>query len=160
MKTIVCATRGGAGSRAVREKAIECASQRDMKLVFLFVIDISSLDEADEKLRPAVRDELAWLGLALLRIAQERAHAADIDSEIVIREGLVRDEICRFLEERSAEMLLIGAPRGTTAAVFGDDKVEQFATDIERSTGVPVEIVRPRKVTVEVTELKPETSDG
>jgi nucleotide-binding universal stress UspA family protein len=143
MKYIVCATRGGAGSRAVREQAIEYADQRDMKLVFLFVIDVSSLSVADEKLRPAAKDELAWLGMALLRIAQERANSANIESEIVIREGLVRDEICRFIEERKAELLLIGAPRGTTAAVFGDDKVEQFASSIEESTGVTVEIVRP-----------------
>jgi hypothetical protein len=143
MKYIVCATRGGAGSRAVRERAIEYASQRELKLVFLFIIDISALDGADEKLRPAVRDELAWLGLALLGIAQQQAQNAGIESEIVIREGPVRDEISRFINERSAERLLLGAPRGTTATIFGDDMVEQFAADVEKTTGVVVEIVRP-----------------
>jgi nucleotide-binding universal stress UspA family protein len=143
MKTIVCATRGGAGSRAVRERAIELAKQREMKLVFLFVIDISDLVYADEKLQAAVRDELAWLGSALLRIAQQRAHVANIESEIIIREGLVKDEICRFVGERSAELLLLGAPRGTTATILGDDKVEQFAAEVENVTGVRVEIVRP-----------------
>ena len=150
MKTIVCATRGGAGSRAVRERAIELASQREMKLVFLFVIDLSGLDNGDEKLRPAVRDELAWLGSALLRIAQQRAHSANIESEIVIREGLVKDEICNFIKERSAELLLLGAPRGTTAAIFGDDKVELFASEIEKETVVPVEIVRPQYISSEI----------
>lgn len=146
MKTIVCATRGGAGSRAVQQRAIEYAIQREMKLVFLFVIDISTLDDADEKLRPAVRDEMAWLGLALLRIAEQRAQSAGIDSEIVIRDGLVRDEICRLIEERSAELLLLGAPRGTTATIFGDDVVEEFAANLEDSTGITVEIVRPKQV--------------
>ncbi len=143
MKYVVCATRGGAGSRAVRERAIEYAGQRELKLVFLFVIDISTLDDADKKLRPAVRDELAWLGLTLLRIAQQWAQSAGIESEIVIRDGPVRDEICRFVSERSAELLLLGAPRGTTATIFGDDMVEQFAADVEKTTGVAVEIVRP-----------------
>jgi len=160
MKTIVCATRGGAGSRAVRERGIELASQREMKLVFLFVIDISSLEGGDEKLRSAVRDELAWLGLALLRIAQQRAHSANIESEIVIREGLVKDEICRFVKERSAELLLVGAPRGTTAAVFGDDIVEQLAADIKDETGVPVEIVRPPEIAGEIGGEKIETADS
>jgi nucleotide-binding universal stress UspA family protein len=150
MDRIICATRGGAGSRAVRERAIEYASQQEAALIFLFVIDISSLEDADDKLRSAVRDELAWLGLALLRIAQQRADAAHVESEIVIREGPVLDEICRFIKERSADLLLIGAPRGTTTAVFGDDKVEQFAADIQRSIGIPVEIVRPQKVSVNV----------
>ena len=157
MKYIVCATRGGAGSRAVHERAIEYASQRELKLVFLFVIDISNLGDADEKLRPAVHDELAWLGLALLRIAQQRAQSAGIESEIVIREGQVRDEICRFIKERSAELLLLGAPRGTTATIFGDDMVEQFAADLEKTTGVPVEIVRPR-ASAEATTAAVETA--
>jgi nucleotide-binding universal stress UspA family protein len=152
MESIVCATRGGAGSRAVRERAIEYASQHGAALTFLFVIDINSLDDADDKLRAAVCDELAWLGLALLRIAQQRADAAHVESEIVIREGLVRDEICRFIQERSADLLLIGAPRGTTTAVFGDDKVEQFAADIQQATGIPVEIVRPQKVAVGIDD--------
>ncbi len=146
MKTIVCATRGGAGSRAVQQRAIEYAIQREMKLVFLFVIDTSALDDADEKLRPAVRDEMAWLGLALLRIAEQRAQSAGIDSEIVIRDGLVRDEICRLIEERSAALLLLGAPRGTTATIFGDDVVETFAASVEKTTGITVEIVRPKQV--------------
>jgi nucleotide-binding universal stress UspA family protein len=146
MTTIICATRGGSGSRAVRERAIEYARQRGAQLIFLFVIDANSLEGVGEKLRLAVHDELAWFGLALLRIAQQRADAANLKSEIVIREGTVRDEICRFIGERSADLLLVGAPRGKTTAVFGYDKVEQFAAEVERTTGVPVEIVRPHQV--------------
>ena len=146
MKYVVCATRGGAGSRAVQERAIDYARQRELGLVFLFVIDISDLEDADEKLRSAVLAEMAWLGRALLQIAHQRAQGAGIVSEIVIREGKVRDEICRFLDERSAEMLLLGAPRGTTATIFGDDVVEQFAVTVEDATGVPVEIVRPQQM--------------
>lgn len=160
MENIVCATRGGAGSRAVRERAIEYAGQYGAALVFLFVIDISSLGEAEEKLRSAVRDELAWLGLALLRIAQQRADAAHVESEIVIREGPVRDEICRFIKERSADMLLLGAPRGTTTATFGDDMVEQLAAEIESTVGVAVEIVRPQRVSQENNGNNPESIDA
>jgi nucleotide-binding universal stress UspA family protein len=156
MENIVCATRGGAGSRAVRERAIQYAGQYGAALVFLFVIDITSLGEADEKLRSAVRDELTWLGLALLKIAQQRADVAHVESEIVIREGPVRDEICRFVKEREADMLLLGAPRGTTTSTFGDDMVEQLAADIERTTGVSVEIVRPSQVPEEDIAGHPE----
>jgi hypothetical protein len=170
MKYIVCATRGGAGSRAVQQKAIEYARERVQKLVFLFVIDVSVLEDVDDKLRPAVRDEMAWLGLALLGIAHQRAEDAGIESEIVIRDGLVRDEISRFIKERSAELLLLGAPRGmrdeisrfikersaellllgaprgTTATIFGDDVVEEFASSLEEMTGVTTEIVRPLEI--------------
>jgi nucleotide-binding universal stress UspA family protein len=145
MECIVCATRGGAGSRAVQEQAIKYASQHDSDLVFLYVIDINGLNETDEKLISAVRGEMLWLGSTLLHIAQRRAEVARISSEIVIREGKVQDEICRFLKENSAELLLLGAPRGTTTAIFGDDLVEQFAKSIHLHSGVPVEIVRPQE---------------
>ena len=47
------------------------------------------------------------------------------------------------MEEESADLLLLGAPRGTSASILGDDPVERFAESIERESGVPVEIVRP-----------------
>ena len=143
MAHIVCATRGGAGSRAVQEQAIAYALERESYLTFLYIIDISSMSEADEKLKPAVKDELYWIGYSLLRIAQRRAENAQIASEVIIREGQVQEEICRFLNERAATLLLLGAPRGTTTANFGDDAVEQLAEEIQNQSGVSVEIVRP-----------------
>jgi len=146
MGCIICATRGGAGSRAVQERAIQYAQEHGHILVFLFVIDTTSLREVDEVLRRALREELRWLGLTLLLIARNRADAAQIDSEIIIREGVVRDEIVNFIDEKSADLLFLGAPRGTTAKLFGDDLVEQFAKSIENESGVAVEIVRPESV--------------
>lgn len=143
MTGIVCATRGGAGSRAVQEQAIEYALEQECDLTFLYVIDTSGMNEADEKLKPAVIDELNWIGSTLLRIAQRRAENAQITSEIIIREGIVQEEICRFIKEQSANLLLIGAPRSTTITDFGDDYIEQMASDIQEQSGVPVEIVRP-----------------
>jgi len=140
---IVCATRGGAGSRAVQQQAITYASERGSGLVFLYVIDLTRMSPAEEILKPAVREELQWLGRTLLRIAQKRATKSQIDSEVVIRDGAVFEEISRFLKERSAELLLLGAPRGTTANIAGDDVIEQLAEDIQSETGVEVEIVRP-----------------
>lgn len=145
MACIVCATRGGAGSRAVQEKAIKYAQQQECDLIFLYIIDVSGMDEADERLKPAVKEELYWLGRTLLQIAQRRAKNANISSEVVIREGNVQEEIRRYLRESSATILLLGAPRGTTTATFGDDAVEQMASDIQDQSGVPVEIVRPQE---------------
>jgi nucleotide-binding universal stress UspA family protein len=146
MACIVCATRGGAGSRAVQERAIKYAQQRECDLTFLFVVDMSGMDEADDKLKRAVKEELYWLGQTLLQIAQRRAKNENISSEVVIREGNVQDEIRRYLRESSATTLLLGAPRGTTTSRFGDDYVEQMANDIQDQSGVPVEIVRPQEV--------------
>ena len=143
MGSIVCATRGGAGSRAVQQAAISLARERDRELVFLFVIDPANLVKEEAELVVAVRDELLFLGQSLLRIAKKRAANNQVAAEIVVREGSVRDEIAKYLGESSAELLLLGAPRGTTANIFGDDVIEQFAQDISRDTGVEVEIIRP-----------------
>lgn len=145
MGCIICATRGGAGSRAVQEKAIQYARERECKLIFLYVVDVSNMDHADEKLIPAVREELYWVGQTLLRIAQRRAESEQVTSEIIVREGQVQVEICRLVKDRSAETLLMGAPRGTTVSSFGDDFVEQLALEISQETGVSVEIVRPEE---------------
>ena len=143
MHYVVCATRGGAGSRVVQSHAISYALEHGKRLVFLYVIDTEALGNRDKTLTAAVHQELSWLGQTLLRIAQKRAATFEVQCEIAIREGAVRDEISRFIQEHSGEILFLGAPRGTTSGVFGDDAIEQFARSIEESSGVPVEIVRP-----------------
>lgn len=141
--SIVCATRGGAGSRAVQEKAISYAQESGSKLVFLYVVDTTNVNGIEESLQVALQSELHWLGNTLLHIAQKRAENRKIPSRIVIRKGKVVDEIVSFLEEESADLLFLGAPRGTSPSTFGDDPVERFAEMIKRESGVPFEIVRP-----------------
>jgi hypothetical protein len=143
MDCIVCATRGGAGSRAVQLAAIERAGQTGKHLVFLFVADSTFQIRVEETLREVVREELLWMGNAMLQIAKRRAGASDIAVRLVLREGAVKEEISRFLKESEASLLLLGAPRGTTSTVIGDDTIEQFALSIEEATGVKVEVIRP-----------------
>jgi nucleotide-binding universal stress UspA family protein len=146
MGCVVCATRGGEGSRAAQEQAIRYALENEQDLVFIYVVDFKTLDEFDDSLLPAVRQELTWLGQSLLRIARNRAVHAGVAAEIIIREGDVRLVIEEYLQESQADLLILGAPRGTTANVFGDDAIEQFAQRIEEDTGVRAEIARPEAV--------------
>jgi nucleotide-binding universal stress UspA family protein len=143
MNSIVCATRGGEGSRVVQREAIRRAKEAGKKLVFLYVLDTSNMGQMEETLMAAVREELTWLGKALVNTAQQRARVENIEAAVVIREGEVQAEICRYLKETNASMLLLGAPRNTTAAMFGDDAVEQIASSIQKETGVSVTVVRP-----------------
>lgn len=142
MNEIVCATRGGAGSRAVQLAAIERAKRLNMPLVFLYVASPGELGETED-LHMAVQHELIWLGKALLNVAKHRAHEAGLEVETIIRVGDVRDEISRYLVDQEASVLLLGAPKGTTAELHGDDAVERFATRIMEDSGVEVEIIRP-----------------
>lgn len=146
MARIVCATRAGEGSRAVQMAAIARSLKTGQQLDFLYVIDPSSLGTVEETLSEAVQAELTWMGKTLLRVAEKRADAAGVRAELVIRQGGVRDEICNYVMESHAGLLLIGAPRGTSATVFGDEEIEHFAVSIHQTTGVPVEIIRPEAV--------------
>ncbi|MCP4426584.1 MAG: universal stress protein [Chloroflexi bacterium] len=143
MSCIVCATRGGEGSRAVQLAAIERAKESGQNLVFLFVADVAFQERVEETLHTAVQEELIWMGNVMLQIARMRAGARDTDVRLEVRVGSVREEITRFLHESRADLLLVGAPRGTTATVFGDDAIEQFAQSIQGATGVDVEVIRP-----------------
>ncbi len=143
---IVCATRAGEGSRTVQQTAVARAIAEDKHLIFLYVSDPASVEGIDAAALPAVRAELNWMGQTLLRIAERRAHDSGLKAELVLREGSVRDEICSLVTEVNAELLLLGAPRGTSANVFGSSEIEEFATFIHNTTSVRVQIVRPSPV--------------
>ena len=143
MECIVCATRGGEGSRAAQEAAIRRARIEGKPLVFLYITSPDSLGDVDEQLIPAIRQELNWMGQTLLQVAKGRAEAAGLKATVEIREGAVQMEIERFLQESNAEVLILGAPRGLTANVFGDDVVEQFAQTIQADTGIEVQVIYP-----------------
>lgn len=146
MHEIVCAMRGGEGSRAVQLAAIQQAKDSGKQLVFLYVVSMSHVKDTTPVLKPAVHEELIWLAKSLLYVAQKRAAEAGLKAETVILEGYVLDEICNYLTENEVSLLFLGAPRGTTSHVFGDDPIERFAIDTHERTGVPVEIIRPLEI--------------
>lgn len=147
MGSIVCATRGGEGSLAAQMAAIEEAKASDRALIFLYVVDPHSLDDdIDESMRDALLAELNWMGETLLRIAQKRADTAYLSTEVRIRQGNVRGEIARFVKDVNADLLVLGAPRGTTANVFGDDAIERLARWIEEHAAVSVNVIRPDQI--------------
>jgi nucleotide-binding universal stress UspA family protein len=107
---------------------------------------VNRLEGFDDHIRPALRKEVLWLGRALLNMAKNRAENDDVTSESFLREGNVTDEIIRFLNERSATLLLLGASRESSTAYFGENSVEKFAQTIRENSGIPVEIVRAEPI--------------
>jgi nucleotide-binding universal stress UspA family protein len=143
MNEVVCATRGGEASRAVQMAAIEQAKSSGSPLVFLYVVAPDSIMGVEPGLEDVVLEELIWLGKAVLNVAEDRAKSEGLSAEKVIRTGNVREEICSYLIEQKASLLLLGAPRSTTTSIFGDDPEERFASSIHDTTGVDVAVVRP-----------------
>jgi len=150
MGVIVCAIRGGQGSLAVRRRAVTQARETDSRIVFFSVVDSSALAEPGSPLDEALCAELLWMNRVLVGIARQHALNEHVEAEVVVRKGRFHDEIVAYLQQEKPDMLLLGAPRGTTANVFGDDAVEAFARTLQLETGVRVEIARPEEATAQV----------
>ena len=143
MKTIICATRGGQGSKVGRTMAIQRAKELDAQLHFLFVVDQTVINGFDEKMKDAMRAEAYWVGRVMLRIASQQAEAFDVPTRFMIKEGSFKEQVAIIAKQCNADLIMLGASRSSTSAVFGDDAVEQFAQELQMAVGVPVEIARP-----------------
>lgn len=143
MGLIVCATRGGEGSQLAQRAAIARAKTQGDRLVFVYVVHVDGQEGFDVTLRPALHNELAWLGKTLLKLAEQRSQLAGVAAETLIVEGDARQQIKTQLQALAADILFMGAPHGSTANHFGDDAIELFAEEIRVETGVVVEVVYP-----------------
>lgn len=139
---MVCATRGGPGSRACQLRAVHRARELGARLVFVHVVDLRAVDGVEERIRDAVRSELAWVGRALLNIAEQRARSVGVQSLSVLREGDTWAEVARVAAEQGADLLMVGSapdragaapavPAGLAAALEGHD--------------IALEVVRPER---------------
>jgi nucleotide-binding universal stress UspA family protein len=142
-RSVVCAVRGGPASKLSTRQAAAKARLMGARLIFLYVVNQSDDEEMDDGLQFALQTEGEWLARAMLNLWKGRVENAGIQVQIIIRKGQLIPEIIACLQEESAEIFFIGAPRGTTAHIMGDDEIERVAQTIQDQTNVPVEIVRP-----------------
>lgn len=143
---IVCASRGGEGSRAALRAATDYARDSNALIRFLYVVDATQFNDVEPVLRSALLQELKWAGQTLMELASRRGNQAGVTCEVIILKGKTRDTIITYMLEHKAKALFLGAPRGTTANIFGDDEIEQFGIEIEKQTKTKVAIVRPEDV--------------
>jgi nucleotide-binding universal stress UspA family protein len=142
-QVIVCATRGGEGSRVLQLEAVERAQHSKAILLFIYVVNHRELGDLEAGQIPDVEAELTWLGETLLLLAQNRALEVGVSAEIALLTGSPLTEIANHARTRAADLIMLGAPRGTTANVFGDDEIERAAKWLSEETQIQVEIVRP-----------------
>lgn len=134
MSVIVCATGIGNQSRFVQARAVEIARKQQGRLVFVHVVDVAQLGELDESLLEAAKTELAWLGSAILRLAQDRAHRRGVHADSVVLYGNVCSTLEEFLSQQPVDLLLMGEATNEALA--------RFAHYIQDELGIPVHIVR------------------
>jgi nucleotide-binding universal stress UspA family protein len=140
MGKILCATRGGEASYPTQDAVIALTKERGDELVFLFVADISFLNQTAAPLVVDVELRLEKLGRFQLVMAQERAAAQGIIAQTIVRKGQLRAELVAVAKEIGATLIVMGRSLGSDAA-FEDVALQVFAADLQTETSVEVRIL-------------------
>ncbi len=140
MGKILCATRGGEASYPTQDAVISLAKERGDELVFLYVADISFLNQMAAPLVVDVESRLEKLGQFQLVMAQERAADQGIIAQAIVRVGQLRAELVAVAEEIGATMIVMGRSLGPDAA-FEDAALQVFTADLQTETGIEVRIL-------------------
>jgi len=140
MGMILCATRGGEASYPTQDAAISLAKEQGDELIFLYVADISFLNQTAAPLVVDVESRLEKLGRFQLVMAQERAAAQGIMAQTIVRKGQLRAEMIAVAKEIGATLIVMGRSLGPDAA-FEDAALQAFAADLQAETGVEVRIL-------------------
>lgn len=143
MGKILCATRGGEGSRQTQNMAIALAKEQDDELIFIFVADNSFLNTTAAPVVIDVERRLEQLGRFQLVMAQERARAQGVDAQAVVRRGHLKHELVAGAQEIGATLIVLGRPHGQKA-VFEEDDLQAFADELQAETDIRVQILEPQ----------------
>ncbi len=134
MSGIICAIRGGPASRATIAAAITLAGQTQLRLYFLYVINLDFLSHTTTSRVQVARDEILKMGEFILLTAHEEAAAQGItDVEVISREGKVAEEIGQVCAEVGADFVVLGRPEATDAEtnVFSTERLNKLIAQIE-----------------------------
>ncbi|MBN2303566.1 MAG: universal stress protein [Anaerolineae bacterium] len=110
MSVILCATRGGEASIRTQQRAIELAKEREAKLVFIFVADVSFMDHFTKPRVPGMEAEMEHLGEFLLLMAKERAEKAGVEADFTVRTGDFKPALIDAAKEVEATLIVLGRP--------------------------------------------------
>lgn len=139
MSGIVCAIRGGPASQITINKAISVALETALPLHFIYVVNLDFLSHTASSRVRTITKEMRQMGDFILLVAQERARAQGINSQSVVRQGVVGEEIISMCKETGAAYVVLGQPQGQEEEnVFTHDKILEFRKKIEAESAAQV----------------------
>lgn len=142
MSGIVCAIRGGKESQPTIAEAIHLATETDLPLYFLYVVNLDFLTRTSSSRVHTIKEEMRQMGDFILLNAKMRADNLGVKAESVIRDGRVSDEIIALCKEHRADYIIMGRPRGEREEnVFTQIRLSQFVQHIEDESGAEVVLV-------------------
>lgn len=147
MSGIVCAIRGGPGSKATIQASIDLAKQINQPLHFLYVVNLEFLQRTESSRVRLISDELQNMGDFILLSAQAKAEAQGIHAQGTVRQGHVADEIVGLAVELGASHIVLGRPAGDEEGdVFTEDRLQSFRDRIQTESGAQVVIAQSEGV--------------
>jgi nucleotide-binding universal stress UspA family protein len=121
MATMLYPTRGGDSTHRNQDWACALAKERNARLIFLYVSNVSFLDRLGGTARVDILEEqLDELGEFLMVMAQERAERSGVESDRVVRHGRFRPAISEVIEEYGVTTLVLGRPVRDSANTTGE----------------------------------------
>lgn len=140
MGRILCATRGGEESYRTQDAAIALAKERGDTLLFLYVVDLRFLNTVSGVGVVDMNHEMVQMGEFLVLMAKERATQQGVETETMVREGKVEEELINVACEQDVSLVVLGKP-GDEESVFELEDLAAWATRIEEEAGVEARIV-------------------
>lgn len=142
MAGVVCAIRGGPGSRPTIHRAVELAGEYQLPLYFLYVVNLDFLARTTSSRTHSISEEMRQMGEFILLNATSTAESAGVPAEGIVRHGNVGEEIIKLSQEKEAEYVVLGRPQGEIEEnVFDRQQITDFAERIEGETGAKVVFV-------------------
>ncbi len=109
MAKILCATRGGQESYRAQDAASKLVREPGDELFFLYVVNIEFLDNTARAVRPdIVEAEMEKLGRFLLEMARERAAEQGVKAEVMLRHGMLGEELAAVACELQVDTIMLG----------------------------------------------------
>ena len=140
MARILCATRGGEASYRAQDAAARMAAEHGDELLFLYVVNIEFLDKTARAVRPdIVEAEMAKLGEFLLEMARERAAEQGVSADVVLRHGVLPEELADVAKELQVDSIVLGRP--AEGSVYSLEELGAFAAAVGDVTGCQVLII-------------------
>lgn len=139
MPGIVCAIRGGPASRPTIHKAIRLATDRELELYFLYVINLDFLVRTASSRTQTISNEMEGMGEFILLTAQTEAEKQGIEAKGITRKGQVGDEIINLCQEIDTSYVVLGKPKGPEEEnVFTHERISAFAERLQQEGNVEV----------------------
>lgn len=140
MTTILFPTRGGEASYPNQDRAIALAKERAARLIFMYVTDVRFITLMARPSVVNLEKNIAEMGEFLLAMAQERAAAQGVEANMVVSRGVFREALKEVIEAESVDVLVLGAPTGSTGITTPDYR-QSVIRDLIAETGIEVIVV-------------------